>query len=344
MSIRPLNPEKTKWQIDYYPQGRKGKRERFTVYGTETEARQYELDLRKARPENRKTLINPKVANIIGKYLEWVKLHRSEGTYKDYTKCMKILIPHFGNLHINAITKTSIEQYQKMRTPKNRACNKEIACLTAFITWCVDQRYCEPLPFKIKKLPYKRPLPHVLTTNEVKRLLNSCNENIKGMALGMYEAGLRWKEVTNLKWNDVDPEEEIILLRDTKGDKHRIIPITPSFKEALERIKNREGLVFPSPVTGKPYNNIRRALSSAKIKAGIKKRIHPHLLRHSYATHILEAGGDLRTLQMLLGHSNITTTQIYTHVMTKHLKATVGKFIDYTGQTKKGSKTRKKRT
>ncbi len=349
MSIRPLNPEKTKWQIDYYPAGRKGKRIRLQIPGTETEARKYELELRRARPEISGTIVNPKLASIVSEYLEWVKLHRSEATHKDYTKCVKVLVPHFGNIQLNAITRTLIEKYQGLRTPKHRACNKELTCLNTILNWSSERGYCEPLPFRIKKLPYQRPLPHVLTLDEIKRLLEACNVDKKGIVAGMYEAGLRWKEITNLSWDDVDLENEMIMLRTTKGNRNRAIPITPLFKETL--IKVLEGttgsadtLVFPSPVTGRPYNNINKSLQSAVERAGITKKVHPHLLRHSYATHVLESGGDLRTLQALLGHRDIQTTQIYTHVMTQHLKATMKKFSDYTGQGKKPEISKKKGT
>ncbi len=337
MSIRPLNTEKTKWQIDYYPTGRKGKRIRFTVFGTETDARKHEIDLRRARPEITGTIVNPKLASVVSEYLEWVKLHRSEGTHKDYTKCVKMLIPHFGNYQLNAITRTIIEKYQGLRTPKHRACNKELTCLNTILNWSSERGYCEPLTFRIKKLPYQRPLPHVLTLDEIKRLLDACNKDKKGIVTGMYEAGLRWKEVTNLSWDDVDLNNEVIMLRTTKGNRNRVIPLTPLFKEVLKEIKKHgeQGLVFPSPITGRPFNNINKSLQSAAERAGIAKKVHPHLLRHSYATHVLESGGDLRTLQALLGHRDIQTTQIYTHVMTQHLKATMKKFSDYTGQDKK---------
>lgn len=332
MSIRPLNPEKTKWQIDYYPAGRKGKRIRYTVSGTETEARQYEVDLRKARPETLATLINPKVSTVIGEYLEWVKVHRSPKTHEDYIKSLKVLIPHFGNIHLNAITPSLIDKYQSTRSPKNRACNKEMCYLSAFIKWCTERRYCEPLNFKIRKLSYTRPLPSILSIDEVKRLLNACNDGIKGMVLGMYEAGLRWKEVSNIKWNDVDLENNIAILRTTKGDRQRIIPLTPTFRKSLEATTKNGDYIFPSKRTGRPYTGIKTALKSAIIRAEIKKRVHPHLLRHSFSTHFLEAGGDLRTLQVLLGHKDISTTQIYTHVMTNHLKSSMEKFSDYTSQ------------
>jgi len=336
MSIRPLNPEKTKWQIDYYPTGRKGKRIRYTAFGSENEARLYESELRRARPENHGSLINPKVSSLISEYLDWVKLHRSPRTHQDVIYSLKFLIPHFGNLNLNAITRSSFEKYQAFRSPKNRACNKEICYFSACINWCVDHNHCEPLAFKIKKLPYQAPIPSILTIDEVKRLILSSDDRIKGMILGMYEAGLRWKEVSNLKWNNVDLDNEIIVLKTTKGNRNRIVPLTPAFKTALKNAgTDKEVYVFVSPRSGGPYNNIKRALTSAAKKAGITKRVYPHLLRHSYATHILEAGGDLRTLQALLGHRDIKTTQIYTHMMTDHLKATMKKFSDYTGQKKK---------
>lgn len=330
MAVRSLNSEGTKWQVDWYPQGRKSGRKMLTVYGSESDARLYEAELRRARPERLSTIVNPKVSEVIGEYLDWIKLHRSGKTYKDYVASLKFLIPHFGNLPLNAITRSTIEKYQTFRSPKNRACNKELCYISAFINWCAERKYCDPLNFKIKMLPYERPLPQVMTVQEIKRLLDVCNERIKGIILGMYEAGMRWIEVANLKWENVDLESDSIILRKTKGNRNRIVPITPVFKDILSRLPNKEGFVFPSPITGIAYTSIKTALKTAVKKSGIKKRIHPHLLRHSYATHILEAGGDLRTLQVLLGHKDIQTTQIYTQVRTDLLRATMHKFSEHT--------------
>lgn len=335
MSIRPLNPEKNKWQIDYYPAGRKGKRTRFTVSGSETEARQYETELRRARPETLATQINPKFSTIIDDYADWVKLHRSARTHQALKYSYKSLIPHLGNLPLNRITQAVIDKYKHVRSSTRQACNRELCFISSFITWATKRGYCEPLNFKIEKLPFERPLPQILTIDEVKRLIEACKPEIKGLIVGMYEAGLRWQEVTRLSWEDVDLENDIITLRKTKGKRDRLVPVTPTFKRILKGIRKREGLVFPSPVTGKPYINIKRSLNKAIEKAEIRKRVYPHLLRHSYASHVLEAGGDLRTLQLLLGHRDIQTTQIYTHVMTRHLKATMDKFSDYTGQKKR---------
>ncbi len=326
MAIRPTNPGGTKWQIDYYPQGRKGKRVMFTIVGTESEARLYETELRKARPEIQATIVNPKVSQVYGEYLDWIKLHRSEKTHKDYVGCLKTLMPHFGNLTLNAITRSTIEKYQALRSPKNRACNKEICHISAFINWCVERKYCEPLNFKIKNLSYERPLPQILSIIEIQRLLDSCNSRIKPLVMGMYEAGLRWKEISNLKREDVDLESSLITLRKTKGNRQRNVPLTPAFKELLLSIPENGIYFFPSPITGKPYTSIKTALKTAVKKSGIKKRIYPHLLRHSYATHVLESGGDLRTLQALLGHRDIQTTQIYTHVRPDLLRQTMNKF------------------
>ena len=111
-----------------------------------------------------------------------------------------------------------------------------------------------------------------------------------------------------------------------KGDKERIIPMTdmlhdalvpmfdPYLRTHLKKIGHNVKLVFPSLRTGQKLTDIRRAIWGAMSRAGIKKRITPHMLRHSFATHLLEADKDLRTIQELLGHEEITTTQIYTHV------------------------------
>lgn len=329
MAVRPLNSERTKWQVDWYPNGRKVGRKMLTFHGSEADARLYEADLRKARPEVQATLINPKVSQVYGEYLDWIKLHRSDKTYKDYVGCMKTLMPHFGNLPLNAITRSTFEKYQTLRSPKNRACNKEICHITAFINWCVERKYCEPLNFKIKYLPYERPLPQILSITEIQRLLDSCNVRIKPLVMGMYEAGLRWKEVSNLKRDDVDFDGSLITLRTTKGNRNRNVPLTPVFKELLLSIPENGIFFFPSPITGKPYTSIKTALKTAVKKSGIKKRIYPHLLRHSFATHVLECGGDLRTLQVLLGHRDIQTTQIYTHVRPDLLRLTMNKFSEH---------------
>ena len=138
----------------------------------------------------------------------------------------------------------------------------------------------------------------------------------------LYYAGLRLDEVRNLKWQDIDFNRGIIHIKTAKGGKERIVFLHSKLKEMLEIYgANKQGLVFISQRGGK-YNErtIQQIVKNAATKTGIKKKVTPHTLRHSFATHLLEAGADIRYIQQLLGHKSLRTTQIYTHVAGKDIK------------------------
>jgi integrase/recombinase XerD len=131
--------------------------------------------------------------------------------------------------------------------------------------------------------------------------------------------------MAGLKVRDVNMDRRYIRVRG-KGNKYRVVPMTdmlyealvPMFdvnmREHLKKIGYDHTLIFPSLRTGRKLTDIRKAIAGAMRRAGITRRITPHMLRHSFATHLLEADKDLRTIQELLGHEEISTTQIYTHV------------------------------
>ena len=138
----------------------------------------------------------------------------------------------------------------------------------------------------------------------------------------LYYAGLRLDEVRNLKWQDIDFDRGIIHVKTAKGEKERVVFLHSKLKEMLEIYgANKQGLVFISQ-RGRKYNKrtIQQIVKNAARKAGIKKKVTPHTLRHSFATHLLEAGVDIRYIQQLLGHKSLRTTQIYTHVANKDIK------------------------
>jgi len=138
----------------------------------------------------------------------------------------------------------------------------------------------------------------------------------------LYYAGLRLNEVCNLKWQDIDFEREIIHIKNSKGEKERVIFLHRKLKESLMNDGIRQfGFVLISE-RGKRYSErtIQQIVRNASKKAGIKRKATPHTLRHSFATHLLEAGADIRYIQQLLGHKNLRTTQIYTHVASKDIK------------------------
>lgn len=173
-----------------------------------------------------------------------------------------------------------------------------------------------------------RKLPIVLSFEEVSAILASApGPGLKyRAALGIgYGAGLRASEVTNLKVRDIDSDRMLIHVERGKGGKDRDVMLSPSLLELLRdywREARPQGWLFPGQSRVEPMSprSLNRAFNSAKRMAGIKKPATLHSLRHSFATHLLEADTDVRVIQVLLGHAKLTTTARYTHVATKTLR------------------------
>jgi len=184
-----------------------------------------------------------------------------------------------------------------------------------------------------KKLNIKRPkkeqkLPTILTKEEIKRMIES-TENLKHKLLieFIYATGARVSEAVKIKINDVLFEEGIIIIRGGKGAKDRQVMLPEKLKNKITEflgIKNHEDLyLFSSQANPQKHISIKTAqliIKHAAQKAGIKKRVSCHTLRHSFATHLLESGVDIRIIQKLLGHQRITATQIYTQISNQTIK------------------------
>ncbi len=178
-----------------------------------------------------------------------------------------------------------------------------------------------------------RKLPLVLSQEEVKRLIEAApNLQYRTLLMLLYGTGLRRAEASLLKVSDIDSERRVIHVRQGKGSRDRDVPLTAKLLEALRqywRWKKPKVYLFPStsghrgvqqPISGE---TVWYACHRAAVKAGISKRIGPHTLRHSFATHLLEAGADLRTIQVLLGHQKLKDTIVYPHLSQRHLHAAV---------------------
>jgi integrase/recombinase XerD len=174
-------------------------------------------------------------------------------------------------------------------------------------------------------------LPDMLTSEEVTRLLNSVsgsdNLSIRNRAMLelLYATGLRVSELISLKFSNVDIEECFVKIFG-KGNKERLVPFGQKAQLYLKRYlrvrKNTKSEFIFLTRLNKPISRIEfwRQLKQIAIKAGIMKNITPHTLRHSFATHLLTGGADIRFVQEMLGHSSISTTQIYTHISQERLK------------------------
>ena len=183
-------------------------------------------------------------------------------------------------------------------------------------------------------LPYpkdRRRLPTVLSLEEVTRLINAAgNLQQRALLMTLYGTGMRRTEVSLLKVSDIDSQRMMIRVERGKGGAGRDIPLSPALLETLReywRWKKPRTYLFPSserkrgkeqPISDK---TVWYACTEAARHAGLTKRVSPHCLRHSFATHLLEAGTDLRTIQILLGHGDLETTAKYLHLSQRHLRA-----------------------
>jgi site-specific recombinase XerD len=174
-----------------------------------------------------------------------------------------------------------------------------------------------------------RKLPDILSGSEVEKLLGTV-ESMKYRAILMtaYGSGLRISEACRLRFEDIDSKRMIIQVRDGKGGHDRSSKLGDRLLNVLREYYRRERptrpYLFPGQKPGKPISSesVRKALRKAVEECGITKRVTPHVFRHSFATHLHESGNDIRTIQVLLGHKSIRTTQLYAQVSTHQISRT----------------------
>lgn len=342
MSVRHLHDDT--YQIDIsLGRGKKGeKRPRYreNVHaGSKLEAVMIEQERRKQLGRTIKDVYS--LNAIAEKYLEHVLNHQSPKTYKEKFRMLNAqILPFFGRFMPDYITSLLTENYKKKRLKEhpgiNREINLEILCLKSTIRWGAEQTppMCNNNLIKIKPLPYKRPIPEYVRKEELMSIIDNMGSlKHRIMFLCLYQAGLRKTEVCNLWPHHIHFQPDYILAHG-KGGKRRLVAMSDllarDFKAYLEGIK--AGHCFPSRVNqikGKQTNgiitDIRAPLKTAMKKAGITRRITPHMLRHAFATHMLESGADLRTIQEMMGHEDVSTTQIYTKVNPEHMSQAVKK-------------------
>jgi integrase len=297
-----------KWLIDIR-QGRMG-RVYHTFDGTREEAYEMERVLRMELGRQRPTSITT-IEQFTDMYLEHVRLHQSSITFRDKKRMLLgAVLPFFGKLTIEAINGVLIDKYKAKRLT-------EIHHGSALSKWAVQNKYALE-QIKIKPLPYKARLPEILTRKELDAFLKALEPFYKAMFLCLYQLGLRKDEVLSLKREQIDFKGNFIIVHG-KGDKQRIVPLNKTVKDALftaSKIPSNSGLMFPSKRTGEKYTDIRYQIDKAIKKCGLERRVYPHLLRHCFGAHSLERSGDIRTLQEVMGHSQIKVTERYTQVAT----------------------------
>jgi integrase/recombinase XerD len=241
-------------------------------------------------------------------------------TLRNYLKFNNQLLNH-SNKQPNEIEQRDVKYFlaEKMQ---EKASSSIIVCL-ASIKFAYSSLLQKDPTAGIKRPKTNKKIPVVLTKNEVHDLLNAAQTIKSRLILQLlYSSGLRVSEIVILKPTDMDFTENIGWVREGKGGKDRIFIFSEKLSKKLEKFIKRNpdwNYIFSSqkPLTTR---NIQKIVQKTTQIAEIDKSVHPHTLRHSFATHLLDSGVDLRRIQSLLGHASIATTQIYTHVSTEQLK------------------------
>jgi len=243
----------------------------------------------------------------------------SEATQKDYVRNVRNFTAFLGRSPDTAtsedLRRFQLHMAQQQVSPWS--INAAIAALRFFFTVTLE-RPDLVRPLRIVNEPRKAPV--VLSREEVARLLEAAPGLKYKAALSVaYGAGLRVSEVANLKVSDIDPERMTLRVEQGKGQRDRYVMLSPQLLELLRdwwRASRPQVWLFPgqNPINPMTPRQLNRAVTAAKDLAGISKRVSPHTLRHSFATHLLEQGVDIRVIQVLLGHAKLETTALYTRV------------------------------
>ena len=269
-------------------------------------------------------------------FIRWMRSKRySENTLKTYSDALKSFLVFFSHKPIETITNGDVIAFNNDFILKHNLSasyqNQVVNAIKLFF------RTIENTIINVELIHRpKRPkvLPNVLSKEEIKLILNAhSNLKHKAMLSLIYSCGLRRSELLNLKPADIDSKRNIVIIKQAKGKKDRIVPLSSKILMLLRNyyIAYRpktwlfEGQSENMQYDGRSLSNV---LKQALEKAKIKKPVSLHWLRHSYATHLLENGTDLRYIQEILGHSSSKTTEIYTHVSTKSIQQIKSPFDD----------------
>lgn len=273
---------------------------------------------------------------ILSEYLEFLDIERglSQNTIAAYQNDLEHFFEFCNAENISDINRSNLNSYVLDLREKNLAptsVTRKIASLRGFFKWaCANDFLTQNPTLTLEQPKTPKKLPKVLSIEEIQEILREDLTSIQRLIVELlYGCGLRVSELVNLKTNDVDLNSSYLRCQG-KGSKERIVPIGSKAKEALaEYYKTRDFLVKKFDISGKilfvtdsgnflnrqeVYNFIHEQGKK------IHKNISPHTLRHSFATHLLENGADLRIVQELLGHADVSTTQLYTHISKKRLK------------------------
>ncbi len=296
-------------------------------------------------PENRlrfKLYIAPlphlgmdKIAHV-EKFKRYLNTKRySESTVKTYTESLKSFLLFYVDKDVSSIDNEDVihfyQEYIIKRKLSSSFQNQIINAIKLYFSTIKEKAIQIE---KIYRPKNEKLLPNVLSKEEVKKILDAhINVKHQTMLSLIYSCGLRRSELLNLKPSDIDSDRHLVIIRQAKGKKDRIAPLSANILVMLRsyyKAYQPKLWLFEGQVSGQKYDerSLGQVLKLALEKSKIKKPVTLHWLRHSYATHLLEAGTDLRYIQEILGHKSSRTTEIYTHVSTKSIRNVKSPFDD----------------
>ena len=246
----------------------------------------------------------------------------ANSTVKTYVSCFETFINYYKDIDLINLNENDIRIYLQKLIQEGKS-NSYINQSVNSIKFYYEMVLGMPNRFYAIERPRKEfKLPKVLSKEEVLSIIENTN-NIKHRCITslLYSAGLRRNELLNLKLEDIDSKRMLIKVKQAKGNKDRNTVLNQSVLDDLReyyKTHHPKVYLFESNIPGKKYSSssVLKVVTQAAERAGIKERVSPHMLRHSFATHLLENGTDLRYIQLLLGHNSTKTTEIYTHVAT----------------------------
>lgn len=287
------------------------------------------------------------IEEYITKFIEYLIIDKkySENTIKSYNNDLKKYELFFKNTNISNIKEKHIKEYLKHlkeNNNDNRTINHNISTLRSFYKFLLIEKILKENPMEYIEMPKtKKSLPKTLSIEEIDKLLNFKLTNEfsyrnKAMLELMYSSGLRVSELVNVKIHDIDTSNCIIRIMG-KGKKERIVPLgdyaikyielyIKEYREKLIKRELNEYLFINNHGKKMTRQGFFKILKQLAKEQNIKTEFSPHTLRHSFATHLLNGGADLRSIQEMLGHESISTTQIYTHVSKEQLKENYNNF------------------
>ena len=269
-------------------------------------------------------------------FSDYMKTRRySKNTINSYVECLRIFLNYHDQKHYLEIDNNDVVLFNRDYILKQK------------LSATYQGQFINAIKLFYAKIPRKKlsieslerprkgfPLPKVLSKEDVAKLLSS-TENIKHKAILslIYSCGLRRSELINMQIIDIDSKRNVINVRHAKGDKDRIVPLSEKILTLLREYYKKhcpKKWLFEGSISGTQYTetSLNKVFQNAKRKAEIKIPCTLHSLRHCYATHLLEAGTDIRYIQALLGHKHSKTTEIYTHVTTKSIQKIKSPFDD----------------